>query len=64
MTATYQIAARPFPFPLISELTTKNTALVIVDMQIDFCAEGRHDGGARSRFKLRAFHNRTTSTST
>ncbi len=35
-----QIAARPFPFPLISELRTDNTALVIVDMQIDFCAEG------------------------
>ncbi len=40
MTGKHQIAARPFPFPLISEVTPKNTALVIVDMQIDFCAEG------------------------
>ncbi len=35
-----QIDARPFPFPLIAELNAANTALMIVDMQIDFCAEG------------------------
>jgi biuret amidohydrolase len=34
------IAADPYPWPYNGKLTPQNTALVIIDMQTDFCGEG------------------------
>ncbi len=34
------INANPYSFPYNSNLTAKNTALLIIDMQIDFCSTG------------------------
>jgi len=34
------IPARPYPWPYNANLWPDNTALVIIDMQIDFCGEG------------------------
>src|SRR5947209_13120864 len=34
------IDADPYPWPFDAELTTENTALIIIDMQTDFCGEG------------------------
>jgi len=33
-----QVAADPYAFPCVGELTPDNTALLIIDMQFDFCA--------------------------
>ncbi len=38
--ASAKIQAEPYPFPLQGEMTTRNTALLVIDMQGDFCAEG------------------------
>ena len=35
-----KIEAEPYAFPLQGDLTTRNTALLVIDMQGDFCAEG------------------------
>ena len=34
------IAAEPYPWPYNGDLTPANTALVIIDMQVDFCGVG------------------------
>ena len=34
------IASRPYPWPFDSNLQPANTALVVIDMQIDFCGPG------------------------
>ena len=34
------ITTRPYPWPFDGDLTPANTALIIIDMQGDFCAEG------------------------
>jgi len=34
------IAADPYPWPFDGELTPANTALIIIDMQTDFCGQG------------------------
>ena len=34
------IAAVPYPWPFNGDLTPQNTALIIIDMQIDFCGPG------------------------
>lgn len=34
------IKAEPYPFPFNGDLTAENTALIIIDMQIDFCRQG------------------------
>ena len=34
------IAATPYPWPYNGQLTPENTALIIIDMQIDFCGKG------------------------
>lgn len=34
------IAADPYPWPFNGDLTPQNTALIIIDMQIDFCGPG------------------------
>jgi biuret amidohydrolase len=34
------IEAEPYPYPYNGEFTTGNTALVVIDMQIDFCGVG------------------------
>ncbi len=39
MTTTY-IAAEPYPWPYDGDLRPENTALVIIDMQTDFCGKG------------------------
>ncbi|MGZ3157846.1 MAG: biuret amidohydrolase [Burkholderiaceae bacterium] len=39
MTEKY-VTADPYPWPYNGMLTPQNTALVIIDMQIDFCGEG------------------------
>ena len=33
-------AAEPYPWPYDGDLRPANTALVIIDMQTDFCGEG------------------------
>jgi nicotinamidase-related amidase len=41
MTATSRyIAADPYRWPFDGELSPANTALVVIDMQVDFCGEG------------------------
>ncbi|MEM6382842.1 MAG: isochorismatase family cysteine hydrolase [Pseudomonadota bacterium] len=37
---TRAVNADPYPWPYDGELTTKNTALVVIDMQTDFCGKG------------------------
>jgi len=37
---TGRIPALPFPFPLAGEFSASASALLVIDMQIDFCAEG------------------------
>jgi len=39
MSATH-IAADPYPWPYNGDLRAANTALIIIDMQTDFCGEG------------------------
>ncbi|NNM66921.1 MAG: cysteine hydrolase [Spirochaetales bacterium] len=34
------ISSRPYPWPFDGDVTRKNTALVIIDMQTDFCGKG------------------------
>lgn len=34
------IAADPYPWPFNGDLTPQNTALIVIDMQIDFCGPG------------------------
>ena len=34
------IAADPYPWPFDGDLRPENTALVVIDMQVDFCAPG------------------------
>ena len=40
MNATRFVAADPYPWPYDGALRPDNTALVIIDMQTDFCGEG------------------------
>jgi len=35
-----QVAAEPYPWPYDGELTPQNTALIVIDMQTDFCGFG------------------------
>jgi biuret amidohydrolase len=34
------VAANPYPWPFDGDLTASNTALVVIDMQTDFCGKG------------------------
>ena len=34
------VAADPYPWPFDGNLTRANTALIVIDMQVDFCAPG------------------------
>ncbi|NJL91479.1 MAG: cysteine hydrolase [Coleofasciculaceae cyanobacterium SM2_1_6] len=34
------VAAEPYPYPYNGDLRPENTALIIIDMQTDFCGEG------------------------
>jgi len=34
------IAAQPYPWPYNGDLRPENTALLIIDMQTDFCGKG------------------------
>ena len=38
--ATHTIPADPYPWPFDGDLTPQNTALIIIDMQTDFCGKG------------------------
>jgi hypothetical protein len=38
-----QIAANAYDFPHDGNLTSGNTALIVIDMQVDFCGVGGHD---------------------
>jgi nicotinamidase-related amidase len=40
MTAMHHVAADPYPWPFDGSLAPHNTALVIIDMQTDFCGIG------------------------
>lgn len=37
---TRYISADPYPYPYDGDLRPDNTALIIIDMQTDFCGEG------------------------
>ena len=39
MTERYLDSA-PYPWPYNGNLTPENTALIVIDMQTDFCGEG------------------------
>jgi nicotinamidase-related amidase len=39
VTATY-VKANPYPWPYNGELSPRNTALIVIDMQTDFCGQG------------------------
>jgi biuret amidohydrolase len=34
------IQAEPYPYPQTGDLSAANTALIIIDMQSDFCSSG------------------------
>jgi hypothetical protein len=34
------IEAEPYPYPYNGDLRPENTALLIIDMQVDFCGHG------------------------
>ncbi|NDW07600.1 biuret amidohydrolase [Jiella pacifica] len=34
------VASEPYPWPFDGNLTPQNTAIVVIDMQVDFCAPG------------------------
>src|SRR5262245_60146987 len=34
------VKANPYPWPYSGELVPRNTALIIIDMQTDFCGKG------------------------
>lgn len=38
--AALSVAANPYPWPYNGDLRAQNTALIIIDMQTDFCGEG------------------------
>jgi biuret amidohydrolase len=38
--ATHLVPASPYPWPFDGHLTRQNTALIIIDMQTDFCGTG------------------------
>jgi len=40
MTAQRFVSANPYPWPYNGDLRAENTALVVIDMQTDFCGEG------------------------
>src|SRR5437660_12093209 len=40
MSSTRTIAADPYPWPYDGDLRPQNTALVVIDMQTDFCGKG------------------------
>src|ERR671913_604436 len=40
MPAGHTIAADPYPWPYNGDLRPQNTALIIIDMQTDFCGPG------------------------
>lgn len=37
---TIQVAADPYPFPLAGGLAARDSAVVVIDMQLDFCGVG------------------------
>lgn len=37
---TIRVAADPYPFPLACGLAARDTAVVVIDMQVDFCGVG------------------------
>src|ERR1700759_412336 len=39
MTQTF-VQANPYPWPWNGELSPANTAIIVIDMQTDFCGEG------------------------
>src|SRR3954467_7117732 len=39
------VAAQPYPWPYDGDLRPENTALVIIDMQTDFCGKGGYIDG-------------------
>ncbi|HKY34539.1 MAG TPA: isochorismatase family cysteine hydrolase [Polyangiaceae bacterium] len=42
---TRYIAAQPYPWPYDGDLRPQNTALIIIDMQTDFCGKGGYIDG-------------------
>eukprot|EP00967_Tisochrysis_lutea_P131839 scaffold229482_cov35-Tisochrysis_lutea.AAC.1 len=40
MASQRHVEAKPYPWPYNGDLRPENTALIIIDMQVDFCAEG------------------------
>ena len=39
-TAALPVAADPYPWPFDGDLRPANTALIVIDMQVDFCGVG------------------------
>jgi nicotinamidase-related amidase len=39
-TALHYVVSRPYPWPFDGQLERDNTALIVIDMQIDFCGPG------------------------
>ena len=37
---TVQIASRPYPFPIVGDVSSAETAFIFIDMQGDFCRTG------------------------
>ena len=42
---SHYVPAQPYPWPYDGELRPQNTALIIIDMQIDFCGKGGYIDG-------------------
>ena len=39
------VAAEPYPWPYDGDLRPENTAIIVIDMQIDFCGKGGYIDG-------------------
>ena len=38
--ATFRVEACPYPWPFDGAVAPKHVALIVIDMQVDFCGEG------------------------
>ena len=57
-TAVGPVSADPYPWPFDGNLRAANTALIVIDMQVDFCGVGGYVDkmGDRKSTRLNSSH--------